>query len=179
MNVLDLWLPILIAGVAVHIASTLAWTLLPHHKPEWLRLPMGPLDDAIPAAGAEVGKQYILTPTGSDSNNPGTDCLGTLVLNKRSPSMGENIALTISYFVFMSAVIGYLASIAMTVETPKLDVFRFTATAALMAYSLGGLSHVIWFRRRILLDMIDGLVYSLISGGVFAALWPALEVATN
>lgn len=175
MNVLDLWLPILIAGVAVHIASTLAWTVLPHHKPEWLRLPMGPLDDAMPAAGAEVGKQYMLIESGAEPNDPNADCKGTLILWKNSPNMGKNIALTIVYFLFISTVIGYLASISMTAETPKIDVFRFTATSALLAYSLGGLSHVIWFRRRILLDMLDGLVYSLITGGVFAALWPTIE----
>ncbi len=174
MNILDLWLPILVAGIAVHIACTIAWTVLPHHKTEWIRLPLGPLDDAMPAAGAEIGKQYVLTETGTDINSPDAKCLGTLILRERSPSMGENIAMTICYFLFMSTIIGYLCSVTMTVETPKLDIFRFTATSALMAYSFGGLSHVIWFRRRILLDMIDGLVYSLITGVVFATLWPAM-----
>ena len=34
MSVFDLWLPILLAGLATHVFSTLAWTVLPHHKPE-------------------------------------------------------------------------------------------------------------------------------------------------
>ncbi|MCA9054325.1 MAG: hypothetical protein KDA75_10840, partial [Planctomycetaceae bacterium] len=35
MSVFDLWLPILLAGLATHILSTIAWMALPHHKPEW------------------------------------------------------------------------------------------------------------------------------------------------
>ena len=35
MSVYDLWLPILLAGLATHILSTIAWMALPHHKPEW------------------------------------------------------------------------------------------------------------------------------------------------
>ena len=173
MNVFDLCWPIILSGIAVHIACTLAWVVLPHHKPEWLRLPMGPLDDALPAAGAEVGKQYMLIESGAKPDDSNAKCHGSLILWTHSPNMGKNIALTVTYFLCMSAIIGYLASIAMTAETPKLDVFRFTATCALLCYSFGGMSHVIWFRRRVLLDMIDGLVYSLITGGIFMALWPA------
>lgn len=174
MNVFDLCWPIILSGIAVHIASTLAWVVLPHHKPEWLRLPMGPLDDALPAAGAEVGKQYVLIESGADPNDMNAACKGSLILWRKSPNMGKNIALTVTYFLCISAVIGYLASISMTAATPKLDVFRFTATCALLCYSFGGMSHVIWFRRRVLLDMIDGLVYSLITGGIFMALWPTI-----
>ena len=39
MTVHDLWLPIVLTGVATHLLCTLAWTVLPHHKPEWNRLP--------------------------------------------------------------------------------------------------------------------------------------------
>ena len=39
MTVYDLWLPILLTGLATHLLSTLAWTVLPHHKPEWNQFP--------------------------------------------------------------------------------------------------------------------------------------------
>ena len=35
MRVFDLTLPVLLSGLATHILSTLAWMVLPHHKPEW------------------------------------------------------------------------------------------------------------------------------------------------
>lgn len=34
----QLWLPIILSGVIVFIASALAWTVLPHHKKEWAGL---------------------------------------------------------------------------------------------------------------------------------------------
>ena len=34
MTVYQLWLPIVATGVATRVWSTLAWTILPHHKPE-------------------------------------------------------------------------------------------------------------------------------------------------
>ena len=36
---LDLWLPILMSGVAVFILSFLVWTALPHHKSDFKKLP--------------------------------------------------------------------------------------------------------------------------------------------
>ena len=51
-----LWLPILITAVVVHIASFLAWMVLPHHKSDWAPLP----DEAT--FGATVNKQQPPTP---------------------------------------------------------------------------------------------------------------------
>ena len=35
---ISLWLPILLSGVALHVASAVAWMVLPHHKAEWTGL---------------------------------------------------------------------------------------------------------------------------------------------
>jgi hypothetical protein len=32
--VFDLWMPIVLSGIAVFIVSALAWTVFPHHKKE-------------------------------------------------------------------------------------------------------------------------------------------------
>jgi hypothetical protein len=32
--------------------------------------------------------------------------------------------------------------------------------------------NAIWFRRKILGDVIDGIAYGLITGAIFAFLWP-------
>ena len=39
MSLLELWLPVLLSAVAVFFASFVAWTILPHHKKDWRRLP--------------------------------------------------------------------------------------------------------------------------------------------
>ena len=38
-NLSSLWLPIVVSGMALFLASWAAWTLLPHHKSEWKGLP--------------------------------------------------------------------------------------------------------------------------------------------
>jgi hypothetical protein len=42
-----------------------------------------------------------------------------------------------------------------------------------LVYASSGLLNAIWFRRKILGDILDGVVYGLITGAAFALLWPA------
>jgi hypothetical protein len=51
-------------------------------------------------------------------------------------------------------------------------VFRFVGTAGIVAYCAGGIQNVIWFKRRMITDLADGIVYGLITGVVFGLLWP-------
>ncbi|QDT70654.1 hypothetical protein MalM25_36090 [Planctomycetes bacterium MalM25] len=170
VSLFDLWLPILVAGVAVHVLSTIAWTAAPHHKPEWKPLP---LDDNLSAAlkGTEPGEQYLITTGEPGDMDPGK-CQGMLIRWSHTPHMGKNIGMTLAFFLFTAFAIGYLASIALTKETPTLDVFRFTATAAFLAHVCAGIPTIIWFRRKFVMDLLDGLAYSLATGAAFALLWP-------
>ena len=34
-----LWLPIVLSGIGLFVASFLAWMVLPHHKGDWVKLP--------------------------------------------------------------------------------------------------------------------------------------------
>lgn len=177
MSVWDLWLPIVVTGVVTHILSTLAWTVLPHHKPEWSGLSLQDgLDEALRTRGAQAGKQFMLHEgeAGGDtqSMNPAL-CRGTLIMWSHTPNMGVNIGLTLAYFFFTAFGIGYLASVAFTGETKPLDVFRFTATAGLLIHAIGGAPSIIWFRRKFLLDWLDGAAYALATGAAFALLWPS------
>lgn len=56
---LSLWLPIVVAGVALFFASWLAWMVLPHHKKEWIGLANeDAVLGAIRSAGVAPG-QYV------------------------------------------------------------------------------------------------------------------------
>ncbi|MEM6330466.1 MAG: hypothetical protein AAF790_09470 [Planctomycetota bacterium] len=178
MTVYELWLPILLAGLAVHVCSTLAWVVLPHHKPEWTRLEgEDDLIDWLDARGVPVG-QYVF-PFAADHDgtsekfkSQAARCRGTLVLWPHVPSMGKNIALTLTHFLAAAAVIGYLASLALSPGDGFWAVFQFTAVAGVLTHVFCGLSNVIWFRRKVLMDLIDGAVYAAVTGLVFASLWP-------
>lgn len=170
--IFDLWLPILAAWISTHVLSTLAWTVLPHHKPEWKHLPYDLVEPATSSAATEAGGQYVLTEAADGDPDP-SKCRGTLVIWSRPPTMGINIGLTLAFFFVVALTIGYLASIGLHPESPPLEVFRFTATIALLTHCLGGRQLTIWFRRRWKMDMLDGLAYALATGASFALLWPS------
>lgn len=172
VDLLDLWLPILVAWIATHVLSTIAWTALPHHRPEWRHLSaQGPMADAMAAAGTKPGEQYLISEGEEGDLDPGK-CRGMLILWNHTPNMGANIGMTAGFFLFAAIAIGYLASIALTSETSSLDVFRFTATAGFLTHVAAGVPTIIWFRRKFLMDLLDGLAYALATGAAFALLWP-------
>lgn len=172
MHVWDLWLPILAATIGVHALCTLCWTALPHHKSEWTSEPMGAqLAETIRQRGFAPDAQIVLTEGEETSKDPASG-RGMLILWKHKPSMGANVGMTLGFMFFAAVTIGYLASIAFDRGAPRLDVFRFTATAGLLTHAAAGVPNVIWFRRKFLMDFLDGVAYALVTGAAFAALWP-------
>lgn len=68
----------------------------------------------------------------------------------------------------------YLASRAVQPGADYLAVFRFVGTPAFMGYSLAALHESIWYKRswvRTFKSVFDGLVYALLTAGVFGWLW--------
>jgi hypothetical protein len=87
-------------------------------------------------------------------------------------SMGTNLGLTMLYFLVCSFCLAYLGTISLTPTTDKLTVFRFFATAGLLTFLPGIVQHSIWFKSRITGHVVESVVYGLIVGSIFAALWP-------
>ena len=76
----------------------------------------------------------------------------------------------------MNLFAAYIASRAVQPGTDYLQVFRFVGTTAFMGYALGTLPESIWYRRswgRTMKTVFDGLVYALLTAGVFGWLWPS------
>lgn len=181
MSVFDLWLPILLSGVATHIASTIAWTVSPHHKPEWKKLPAE--DDLLDLLDEkQVAAAQYLFPYADDPKEMGTPefqekmktrCRGMLVLWPKPVSMGQAIGLTFAFFMVAAFVIGYLSSVAFAPGADRMDVFRLVFTAGLLCHAAGPFPGVFWFRQHFAMEVLDGVVYALITAGLFAWLWPA------
>jgi hypothetical protein len=47
----ELWVPILVATLACHIYSAVAWMVLTHHRSDWMRLPLDALRKHPPKPG--------------------------------------------------------------------------------------------------------------------------------
>lgn len=178
MTVYELWLPILAAGLATHVLCTIAWTVMPHHRPEWQKLPD---EDRLHKTFTESVPpgQYVF-PHARDGKTANTEefqkkyqaCSGMLIVWSSPTSMGKAILCTLTSLMVVAFVIGYLASLALPRGAEFIKVLQFTMTAGLLAHIAAKFPFVFWFRRKIILDVLDGVVYAVATGLIFAALWP-------
>ena len=176
----DLWLPILLTGIATHVISAIAWMALPHHKPEWKKLPA---EDEFQGwiNEKQIAPDQYLFPFTQDSAEMNSEafrqkqgkCRGILILWSTPPNIGKSIGLTVAFFFVAAFVIGDLASRGVSRGATVLSVFQFVTTAGLLTHCAGQFPGVFWFRRRVAMDLLDGVAHAVATGLIFAALWPA------
>jgi hypothetical protein len=180
ISVWELWLPIVISGVALFFASAAAWMLLPHHKTEWTGLPNEEVVvNALKGANVPAG-QYMFPHAKSPEDYKSDEFKrrlqagpnGTLCLWNGMPSMGANMACTVFFFLVTSFVIAYLATMALPAGAEFMRVFQFVGTAGILTYGTANILNGIWFRREMVADIIDGVAFGLITGVIFGLLWP-------
>ena len=106
-ELLALWLPILVCSIILQIASTLAWIVSPHHKPDYVRHPEeDQLMELIRSSKAPVGQQYMF-PFAEHSELKDEAVIarykagpwGLLNVWPCQPKMGKNIFLTFVFFL--------------------------------------------------------------------------------
>jgi hypothetical protein len=177
-SVWSLWLPILVSGVALFFASFAAWMLLPHHKPEWNGLPD---ENATMNALRNIPPGQYMFPYACKPEDWKSDEFkqrsqggpnGTLTIWKNRPNMAVNMLCTVLFFLIANFIIGYLTGIALDPGESFMKVFRFAATAGILTYGTANILNGIWFGRKMIADIVDGIAFGLITGLIFAALWP-------
>ncbi|HET9293279.1 MAG TPA: hypothetical protein VFO06_03230 [Gemmatimonadales bacterium] len=180
----QLWLPILLAAVVVHLAGFVMWMAMPHHRNDWSRLPNEDgILGALRSAGVGAGQyNFPHPPTREAMKDPAfiAKCeagpMGHLIM--AAPGKWNMNRQLVRYFLYTLAIsftVGYLASRTLESGAEYLAVFRVVGVAATLAY-VGALPPAsIWFNRTwgsIRREMFDGLVYGLLTAGVFGWLWP-------
>ena len=71
--------------------------------------------------------------------------------------------------------VAYAAGLGLERGTAYMAVFRMTGTIAVAAYAFGAFQDSIWKGQRwgiTVKFLFDGVVYGLVTGGVFGWLWP-------
>ncbi len=176
----QLWLPILLSAVALFFTSFLSWMVLGLHKNDWKRAPdEEALTKAFLDCKLQRGVSYML-PSCDDSarmKDPafqkrladGPNGIVTVFLKN---DMGRNLVLTFLYFVITGTCLAYLGTIGLPAGTPFITVFRFFAAAGLLTHLAAMVPQSVWFKNRIVGHVIESIVYSLILGGIFGAMWP-------
>jgi hypothetical protein len=181
----ELWLPILTSAALVFVVSSIIHMVLPYHRTDYARVgDEEQMRDDLRRASLAPG-QYAVphAATPKDLSSPeyaakleqGPVAFMTVLPNGK-PFMGKSLGLWFLYSVIVSVVAGYVASRALPLPavTTYGDVFRFVGTAAFAGYVLGGWQESIWFGRpwgTTLKSSMDGLIYALLTAGVFGWLW--------
>jgi hypothetical protein len=185
VSLLSLWLPILLSAVLVFIVSSIIHMMLGYHRSDWRRLPQeDAIQDALRPFNLLPGDYLLPRPESmADMNTPAFKAKrdkGPVLIMTVFPAgqagMGKQLLLWFLFAIVVSTFAGYVAGITLVPGAPYLTVFRITGTVAFAGYSLALLQHSIWYQRRwatTLISMFDGLVYALLTAGVFGWLWPA------
>ena len=100
---------------------------------------------------------------------------GTINVWRGAPNMGRNLALTFLFYFVTAVFVGYLGTLALEPGAGFSKVFQVTGTAAILAHCFAFMPNNVWFgtpKRGVLMDVLDGGVYSLITGAIFGAMWP-------
>lgn len=185
LSLSGLWLPVVVSAVGVFITSAVVHMVLPFHKGDYQQLPKedsvrSALRDAGPAPG-----QYM-TPYCSNMKDLGTPEMikkfeegpvGTFSIQANGMiKMGKSLALWFVLCLIISDFCAYIAGLSLGDGAEYLAVFQIVGATAFMAYALGEPANSIWrFQTwgNTLRSMIDGLLYALVTAGVFGWLWPA------
>jgi hypothetical protein len=179
-----LWLPIVLAAVAVFIASSIMHMVFKYHNSEYRQLPdEGVILDAM--RNAKVGSGFYSFPHAGSMKEMGSPEMtekytqgpvGTVNVNPSgTPAMGKALVLWFLYSIVVGIFAGYLASRTLASGTHYLQVFRVVGCASFMAYSFAHLSDAIWKMKPASMTLkhaFDGLVYGLLTAGIFGWLWP-------
>ena len=178
----SLWLPIVGSALVVFVASAIAWMVLPHHRSDWSKLPdeesartalsgVPPGEYTIPHAATSADWK---SDTWKEKAKAGPNAFLS-VIPSGLPNMGKSLTQWLIYCLAVSTFVAYVSGRTLAAGTDYLMVFRIAGTVAFLAYSSAHVSGAIWMGHgwgRTIKDVIDGLVYGLLTGGMFGWLWP-------
>src|SRR5262249_50014199 len=181
---MSLLVPVLVSGAVVFIGSSLIHMVLGYHKADFKTLPsedeamaalqkfnIPPGDYMVPRPAS---MEAMRSPEYKAKRDKGPVMVAT-VMRSGPFNMGSTM---FKWFVFccvVSLFTAYVAGRAHGPGTAYLAVFRTAGCVAFMGYTLAFWPQYIWYQRSLgttLRTTLDGLIYGLLTAGVFGWLWP-------
>jgi hypothetical protein len=182
--IVSLWLPILLSAVLVFVVSALIHMVFRYHANDFQKLPQ---EDAVAEALRKLSippGEYMMphaasmkemkSPEFQEKAKRGPGAMLT-VWAGCPPSMAASLVQWFVYTVVVGIFAAYVAGRALGPGAHYLAVFRFVGVTAFACYAIAGWQNSIWFRRSwstTLKNTFDGLVYALLTAGMFGWLWP-------
>lgn len=183
--ILSLWLPTLLSAAAVWFVSTIFGMPFLHHRNDWVGLPPAHEDaflEYLRRSGIRPGN-YLFpdfrTREAMESEKVKVSLergpVGHLSLWRPPLTMGGKLAGTFLVHLVVSTLIAYLAAVTLSRPAGFARVFQVVGTAGVLAYAFSFIPSALWFgayKRTIALGLLDGIVFGLITGAIFAWRWP-------
>ncbi|HYC33402.1 MAG TPA: hypothetical protein VEB59_14035 [Gemmatimonadales bacterium] len=179
-----LWLPVLLSAVFVFIVSSIIHMVLKYHSADYRRLPNEEAVRAAIRSGNPPPGQYV-TPHVADMKEMETPevrqkfiegPIALMYLRKPGPpGMGSSLVNWFLFSLVISFFVAYIASHVLDAGTEYLQVFRVVGATAFLAYAAGQVPEAIWMGKPwpvALKQVLDGLIYGLVTAGTFGWLWP-------
>jgi hypothetical protein len=179
----SLWLPILLSAVLVFLASSLLHMVLKYHRADYSKLPnedavmdvlrpVPPADYVVPYAG---GREGMKDPAFLEKVKRGPMAMITIMKGDMSSAFKRSLTQWFVYSLVVGVFAAYVAGRARGPGTEYMEVFRFVGTVAFVGYALGLAQQSIWYGRKwstTFRSIFDGLIYGMLTAGVFGWLWP-------
>lgn len=184
----QLWLPIVLSAIGVFIASSLIHTVLKWHNADYRKLPNEDdvrlaINRGTPAPGLYIIPHCV---DGKEMQSPELQKkfvdgpVATVVIRASGPpKLGPHLAKWFALNLVIALAVAHLAGHTIGIGLPRHGVFLFTGIVTLLAYGAGAVSDGIWFGRpwsAVVKDLLDALIYGLVTGAIFTWLWPHVSV---
>lgn len=181
----SLWLPILVAAIAVFVASSLVHMVFRWHQSDHRRVAN---EDAVMAAlrdGGIARGQYILPwcegmKAAQDEAMQAKYRAGPIaVITVFKPGMPQMGGMLLKWFVF-NLVVALICAVAIVhlfgagVGAPY--AAHLAGVLTFMAYGAGSAQQAIWMGKpwsTVAKDLLDALIYAAVTAAAFYFLWPA------
>lgn len=180
-----LWLPIIVSAIVVFFASSILHMMLKYHNSDYRKFSNeDEVRTAIRNGNPTPGQYLLLYAVGSPESLKDPAMIekfkqgpvGMAFVRKPGvPTMGPLLVQWFIYEIVVSLFAGYVASATLAPGTPYLKVFQVVGTVAFVAYGAARTQSAIWQGEpwsATVKDMIDALIYGLLTAGVFGWLWP-------
>lgn len=183
VSITALWMPIVLSAVIVFVASSVIHMLLKYHNSDYHQIPgEDKILAALRPANLTPGLYVFPYCTHKDMKSPAVmekfkqGPVGFLTIRPNgAPALPKFL---IQWFVFclvVGTVAACLAGRVLAFGAPYKAVFHVVGLAAFLGYGVGNLSNGIWKGQSwtsVIKEVVDGLLYGLLTAGTFGWLWP-------
>ncbi len=185
VTIASLWLPILLSAAAVFILSSIIHMFLGYHNSDFKKIPDEDrvMDDLRKANIPPGDYMFPYTRDSKERNSQefkdkmSKGPMGVMTIFQSSAAnMGSSLAQWFVYCLIVGIFAAYVAGRALPAGSEYLAVFRFAGVTAFVGYGLALMQDSIWYKKSwtvTLKSIFDGLIYALVTGGIFGWLWPA------